>query len=489
MTDEELNKKLEEEISKGNVNALTFLSSLGNDSWVKDVSDIYQVGFYGFSSKKSSEFSLNGLNQDSTYQDIASTIVSQIAKNNTKAYHINDEGWLIDKIRKYKEGDMDALSEIPDLVILPDDVVFSDELNNLIVSLSENNISSPPIRVKYVSTKTKDDENTIYMGDIVKYDSNTNSTYIDIVDRNIKPTKDNPNQINKDSFNSFETFTLDMGQSRTSKLVSYYKKKCDNISKYLDEFYGTTKLENEELYTKDSSGNLSNVNMDFMTLREYVSKGIPLYDKYGNNYNLTMDDINNAEDKSDVVLSQILQLYSEKEKYTYNHIEGMRSVIPIINNGLDDSEKLSEAEMRELDRMVILHDVGKLSTPLEVLSSPNRLSDSEFKVMQGHVMEDNITVMRNSFINSSLDKALMHHVYVDERFENVQRDKLTKMLSVLDVYNALTADRSYKNGFSDEKAFSIMNEEVEKGKIDGHYLEALEKGIVMQQENEHIRVA
>ena len=492
MTDvERLDKRAEDVLLNGDDSILSFINELGDDTWVQDMINMYSLAFYGFNNYTNSRaLSVNGLNSTKIYEDFASLVTSKIGANNTKAYHINSENWLIDVLSRYNAGDLSAIRDIPDLVILPDDINFRDQLNQLVLDISNNNnVPTLPIRFRYISARIKDDNDVLYVGDIVKQDSGTSNLVLDTAN-------------NKDFSNMITQLGYDMGHSKTSKLSICYKMKCDQIGEKLDKKYGRSPIEDTVLFTKDIVGKFVPVNMSFSNLRSLVENGTVVYDQNGDIYNLTNDEINNTEKKTNSILSEIMGLYNNKDPYTYNHITGMLELIPIINDGLEI--KLTESEIEELKRMVILHDVGKLVIPIEVLASKGKLTDSEFKIMQDHVNIENIVIMKNSFINSSFDNALMHHGYdeiskkqendrtpyhrdnekisnrrgyTDRKYESKEIGKLTAILTTLDIYNAITAERSYKGAETPEYGLSQMEVNVSKGQVKQEYLDALRRGL------------
>ncbi len=125
---------------------------------------------------------------------------------------------------------------------------------------------------------------------------------------------------------------------------------------------------------------------------------------------------------------------------------------------------MSESELNLLGLGALLHDIGKLQTPLEVLNKPGRLTEDEFKVMKSHPSHGHDILRRiRGMPESTMDIALTHH----ERLaghgypNNLQEHEIStwsKLVAVVDVYDAITSDRSYHDGLPATEALTKMYE-------------------------------
>jgi len=100
----------------------------------------------------------------------------------------------------------------------------------------------------------------------------------------------------------------------------------------------------------------------------------------------------------------------------------------------------------------LLHDIGKTLTPPEILNKPGKLTDEEFKIMRQHVIDSRIILEKTPGITrNALDVAALHHEkfdgtgYPDGKKEN-EISVVAQMSVIVDVYDALTADRCYHKG-------------------------------------------
>jgi len=111
----------------------------------------------------------------------------------------------------------------------------------------------------------------------------------------------------------------------------------------------------------------------------------------------------------------------------------------------------------------IIHDIGKTQVDIDVLNKPARLSEEEFKHMQQHqVLSRPLLDAMPNLSPISRDISSMHHEKLDgtgypDGLSGEQISLVGRIGSIVDIYDALTAVRVYKDGMCPSKAFKIMN--------------------------------
>lgn len=122
-----------------------------------------------------------------------------------------------------------------------------------------------------------------------------------------------------------------------------------------------------------------------------------------------------------------------------------------------------EAEtLKEMAIGGIIHDVGKVKVDDQILHKPGKLTPEEFEHMKLHqVFADEIIANVHGLSQISRDVCLMHHEKLDGNGypKGLKGDQLPihgRMSGIVDIYDALTADRCYKQGMSSAEAFKIM---------------------------------
>jgi len=119
-----------------------------------------------------------------------------------------------------------------------------------------------------------------------------------------------------------------------------------------------------------------------------------------------------------------------------------------------------------------LHDIGKIKVPEDILNKPGKLTDVEFTVMKTHANHSINIIERTPGISKlSLEIAALHHEKLDGtgypfqvKAENIHQ--YGRMIAICDIFDALTATRVYKKGFSHPKAFAILRELAQQNHLD-----------------------
>lgn len=117
----------------------------------------------------------------------------------------------------------------------------------------------------------------------------------------------------------------------------------------------------------------------------------------------------------------------------------------------------------------LLHDIGKLVIPTEILEAPRRLNEEEMQIMKQHV-ENTEKILRGVIDDTVLEIAIRHHEKLDGSgyHRGLSGDELTtlqRIVAVADIISALYGKRSYKEGFDVEKIKEILTRESENGKL------------------------
>jgi putative nucleotidyltransferase with HDIG domain len=127
--------------------------------------------------------------------------------------------------------------------------------------------------------------------------------------------------------------------------------------------------------------------------------------------------------------------------------------------------KLPPASLRQLAMGGLLHDMGKLRTPEEILSKPDGLTPAEFDCIKRHP-EDGARLLADlgGFSREVLDLVLNHHERLDGGGypRGLKAGEIcigTRVLTVCDVYDALVSHRVYRPAWTRERALGLLHEE------------------------------
>lgn len=176
------------------------------------------------------------------------------------------------------------------------------------------------------------------------------------------------------------------------------------------------------------------------------------------------------ERTNNTIITILGQVIETKSHETGGHILSIRKITNMLLHELvniTDEYNLSEAEISLITTLSTLHDIGKMSIPDEILNKPGKLTDEEFEIMKNH------TVLGDALLDSVLtdsDDHLMsvahaicrwHHERWDGKGypDGLSKDSIpisAQIVSVADVYDALTSERCYKKPYTHEQAIKMI---------------------------------
>jgi putative nucleotidyltransferase with HDIG domain len=149
-----------------------------------------------------------------------------------------------------------------------------------------------------------------------------------------------------------------------------------------------------------------------------------------------------------------------KDDYTYMHSVAVCALMIALGKQLG----LSGQSLKDVGLAGLLHDVGKMLIPDDVLNKPGKLTDEEFDIIKQHPRKG-WELLRGSpeITDTALDVSLHHHERVDgtgypERISGDQLSLFARMGAVCDVYDALTSNRCYKSGWEPAETIRKMAE-------------------------------
>src|SRR5919198_283584 len=165
-----------------------------------------------------------------------------------------------------------------------------------------------------------------------------------------------------------------------------------------------------------------------------------------------------TQDRTSLVALTALKKY---DNYTFTHMVNVSALAMAQARSLNVDGPL----LREFGFAALMHDIGKVNTPLEVLNKPDKLTKEEFDIMKRHVV-DGAHILRRTPEMPALAPivAFEHHLKQDLSGypENIGTRKLnlcTMIVSIADVFDALRSNRPYREGLASARIRSIMNEQ------------------------------
>jgi HD-GYP domain-containing protein (c-di-GMP phosphodiesterase class II) len=161
-----------------------------------------------------------------------------------------------------------------------------------------------------------------------------------------------------------------------------------------------------------------------------------------------VDEIAASVDRNLGALISLVRL-KNKDEYTYMHSVAVCALMVALAKELN----LSEAETKQAGLAGLLHDLGKAGIPIEVLNKPGALTDEEFTLVRLHPERGHAMLIQASIIDEvTLDVCLHHHEKMNgtgypHKLKSEEISIFAKMAAVCDVYDAVTSNRPYKEGW------------------------------------------
>jgi len=178
----------------------------------------------------------------------------------------------------------------------------------------------------------------------------------------------------------------------------------------------------------------------------------------------------------------LLVALAEKDAYTEAHTR--RVALRAVQIG--DELELAPERLRDLALGGLLHDIGKLSVPDEILKKPGPLTDDEFAAVQRHVVSGVALLHELGGFSATVHKLVgSHHERLDRTGypEGAGPDELSldvRILAVCDVYDALISTRVYRSAWSHERALALLREG-SGAAFDARCVEALERVLARER--------
>lgn len=156
----------------------------------------------------------------------------------------------------------------------------------------------------------------------------------------------------------------------------------------------------------------------------------------------------------------ILHNMRDYDDSTFNHSMN----VALICNVFADWMHMSALEKEIATVCGLLHDIGKLRIPENIVKKASRLTDEEYDLIKTHPMEGYNILFESRFISSVQNAALMHHERSDGSgyplgLKGNQIDKFAKMVAIADVYDAMTAARVYRGALCPFKVIEMFEQE------------------------------
>ena len=151
----------------------------------------------------------------------------------------------------------------------------------------------------------------------------------------------------------------------------------------------------------------------------------------------------------------------DEHEYTAEHSLNVCILAIAFGRQLD----FDEEELHKLGLCGLLHDIGKLRIPNEIIDKPGKLNDKEMKIMMSHAVHGrNLLVSSPHVYDGAIDVAYSHHERIDgkgypRQLPGSSISKYARIISIVDAFDAMTATRVYSKAMAATDALKIIYEE------------------------------
>lgn len=242
--------------------------------------------------------------------------------------------------------------------------------------------------------------------------------------------------------------------------------------KHIPVFLITASSSEEMLLEGYNLGAIDVITKPFMThfLKCRVNNIIELYGHRNELENIVAEQVERLSNLNQSMVETLATIIEFRDCESGEHVKRICGLTKILMTKVSDMYPEYHLPRTEIDKIVtssILHDVGKISIPDRILNKPGRLTPEEFEIMKQHttkgceILQKIPHIIDEGIYNYSYDICRHHHERWDGRGypDGLSGDDISiwaQVVSIADVYDALTSERVYKKAFSHETAVKMI---------------------------------
>lgn len=193
-----------------------------------------------------------------------------------------------------------------------------------------------------------------------------------------------------------------------------------------------------------------------------------------------------ALESAETLFDMLGRIVEARDPYTEGHCERLAHYATALGAEL----RLGQSDLDILYRGAFLHDIGKIATPDRVLLKQTRLNGEEYALMKQHPIVGDKLCSTVRSLEGVRPIIRSHHERVDGRgypdgLSGDQIPLLAQIVSIVDVFDALTTDRPYRKALATQTAYKILMSEAESGWCS---TELVEKFVRLHRSNSRVVV-
>jgi putative nucleotidyltransferase with HDIG domain len=160
------------------------------------------------------------------------------------------------------------------------------------------------------------------------------------------------------------------------------------------------------------------------------------------------------------IVKGVIATLELKDPYTRGHSERVASYALQL---AETTGKYNEEELKSFYFACLLHDIGKIHIPDQILMKPSKLTTEEYEIIKSHTTVGAEAVSKVIQLNSSIEVIRSHHERWDgkgypDQLKGDEIPFLARVAAVADAFDAMTSNRSYRNALSVDEAYKRILE-------------------------------
>ena len=209
---------------------------------------------------------------------------------------------------------------------------------------------------------------------------------------------------------------------------------------------------------------------DSVIVKKRVQNTLDLYTNQKHLINLVYDQVYEKEENNNIMIQIMSNILGSRNSESREHILHIKIATEMMLRQLvkvTDAYPLTEADIALITTASSLHDIGKIRIPEEVLNKPGRLTDEEFKIMKKHselgatIIKDMDFPQDHRLVHTAWEICRWHHERWDGKGypDGLKGEEIpicAQVVSIVDVYDALTSERCYKKAFDHDTAIQMI---------------------------------
>nr|WP_288632347.1 HD domain-containing phosphohydrolase [uncultured Blautia sp.] len=209
---------------------------------------------------------------------------------------------------------------------------------------------------------------------------------------------------------------------------------------------------------------------DSVIVKKRVQNTLGLYMKQKHLINVIYDQVYEKEENNNIMIRILSNVLGSRNSESREHILHIKTATEMMLRQLvkiTDAYPMTEADISLITTASSLHDIGKIRIPKEILNKPGRLTDEEFKIMKTHselgaaIIKDMDCPQDHPLVHTAWEICRWHHERWDGKGypDGLKGEEIpisAQVVSIVDVYDALTSERCYKKAFDHDTAIQMI---------------------------------